>query len=386
MKAVLALADGKYFTGKALGAIGEVSGEVVFNTSMTGYQEILTDPSYHGEIVTMTYPQIGNYGINSEDIESQRPFLSGFVVKESCPFPSNFRAEMSLDQYLKQNNIVGIEGIDTRALVRHIRTAGAQTGIISSTDPDPENLIRKARQAPSIIGRDLVKEVTCSEPYQTDEGVWALKEGYSTAGNNRTLNVVAYDFGIKKNILRNLTSAGCKVTVVPAETPADEILAMEPDGVFLSNGPGDPEPLTYAQENIRRLLGQVPVFGICLGHQLLSIALGGKTYKLKFGHRGGNQPVLDHQRQQVEITAQNHGFAVDDSTLDDQVKITHVNLNDHTVEGIQHSEMPAFSVQYHPESSPGPHDAQYLFKRFIDMMEQHKKKYFRVRRNSDAKA
>jgi len=373
MKAVLALADGKFFTGKSLGAIGEVTGEVVFNTSMTGYQEILTDPSYHGEIVTMTYPQIGNYGINVEDVESRRPFLSGFVVKESCPFPSNFRAEMSLDQYLKQNNIVSIEGIDTRALVRHIRTEGAQTGIISSTDTDPESLIRKARQAPSIIGRDLVKEVTCSEAYQTDEGVWDLEHGYAIAGDARTLNVVAYDFGIKKNILRNLTSAGCKVTVVPAQTKAEEILAMHPDGVFLSNGPGDPEPLTYAQDNIRELLGKTPIFGICLGHQLLSIALGGKTYKLKFGHRGGNQPVLDYQRQQVEITSQNHGFAVDASTLDDQVKISHINLNDQTVEGIKHLAMPAFSVQYHPEASPGPHDAQYLFKRFIDMMEQHKK-------------
>ncbi|MBN1958900.1 MAG: glutamine-hydrolyzing carbamoyl-phosphate synthase small subunit [Desulfuromonadales bacterium] len=372
MKAVLALADGKYFTGTALGAIGEVTGEVVFNTSMTGYQEILTDPSYYGEIVTMTYPQIGNYGVNPEDIESDRPFLSGFVVRESCPFPSNFRSEMSLDQYLRKNNIVSIEGIDTRALVRHIRTAGAQTGIISSTDTDPESLIRKARQAPSIVGRDLVKDVTCREPYGTDQGTWDLENGYAEGPKDRPFNVVAYDFGIKKNILRNLTSAGCQVTVVPAGTTPDKVLALNPDGVFLSNGPGDPEPLTYAQESIRQLLGQVPIFGICLGHQLLSIALGGKTYKLKFGHRGGNQPVLDYQRQQVEITSQNHGFAVDESTLNDQVQITHVNLNDQTVEGIRHLAMPAFSVQYHPEASPGPHDARYLFKRFIDMMEQHK--------------
>ena len=371
MKAVLALADGKYFIGKSLGAVGEVTGEVVFNTSMTGYQEILTDPSYHGEIVTMTYPQIGNYGVNREDLESRRPFLAGFVVKESCPFPSNFRAEMSLDAYLKEQNIVGIEGIDTRALVRHIRTAGAQTGIISSLDTDPDSLIEKARQAPSIVGRDLVREVTCEAPYQMSEEVWKLGEGYRNK-TDFSYNVVAYDYGIKRNILRNLTTAGCNVTVVPADTSADDVLKMNPDGVFLSNGPGDPEPLHYAQENIRQLIGKVPVFGICLGHQLLSIALGGKTYKLKFGHRGGNQPVLDHQRNQVEITAQNHGFAVDQGSLGDQVKITHLNLNDRTVEGIQHQSAPAFSVQYHPEASPGPHDAQYLFHRFIEMMQQHK--------------
>ena len=374
MKAVLALADGKVFCGKALGAIGEVTGEVVFNTSMTGYQEILTDPSYHGEIVTMTYPQIGNYGINPEDVESGRPFLSGFVVKESCPFPSNFRSQMSLDAYLKDNNIVSIEGIDTRALVRHIRTVGAQTGIISSIDTDPESLVEKARQAPSIVGRDLVKEVTCKEPYHSSEGLWALGTGYASANDiDAIYKVVAYDFGIKRNILRNLTSLGCDVTVVPATTSAAEVLAMNPDGVFLSNGPGDPEPLHYAQDNIRQLLGKIPVFGICLGHQLLAIASGGKTYKLKFGHRGGNQPVLDYKRQRVEITSQNHGFAVDEKSLEGQVKVTHINLNDKTVEGIQLLSSPAFSVQYHPEASPGPHDAQYLFERFIAMMKQHKR-------------
>ena len=375
MKAVLALADGKFFVGKALGAVGEVTGEVVFNTSMTGYQEILTDPSYHGEIVTMTYPQIGNYGVNSEDVESRQPFLSGFVVKEACPFPSNFRSEMSLDEYLKKNNIIGIEGIDTRALVRHIRTAGAQTGIISSVDTDPVSLIAKAKAAPSIVGRDLVKEVTCAEPYSHTEEVWQLGEGYKdSSGTDKPYKVVAYDFGIKRNILRNLTSAGCDVTVVPATTSPAEILKMNPDGVFLSNGPGDPEPLVYAQENIRQLLGQVPVFGICLGHQLLSIALGAKTYKLKFGHRGGNQPVLDHKRGQVEITSQNHGFAVDATSLNqDDVQVTHINLNDNTVEGIQHKSIPAFSVQYHPEASPGPHDAKYLFDRFIQMMAENKK-------------
>jgi len=374
MKAILALADGKYFVGKALGASGEVTGEVVFNTSMTGYQEILTDPSYHGEIVTMTYPQIGNCGINPEDVESSRPFLSGFVVKEACPFPSNFRSEMSLDNYLKDNNIVSIEGIDTRALVRHIRTVGAQTGIISSADIDPESLIKKARKAPSIIGRDLVKEVTCSEPYQSSEGLWTLGEGYADCSQTQSpYKVIAYDFGIKRNILRNLSTLGCDVTVVPATTSAEDILEMNPDGVFLSNGPGDPEPLHYAQKNIQKLLGKVPVFGICLGHQLLSIAAGGRTYKLKFGHRGGNQPVLDHKRQQVEITSQNHGFAVDESSLGDDIKVTHINLNDNTVEGIQLLSAPAFSVQYHPEASPGPHDAQYLFERFIDLMKKHKK-------------
>lgn len=374
MKAVLALADGKYFIGKALGAIGEVTGEVVFNTSMSGYQEILTDPSYHGEIVTMTYPQIGNYGVNSEDVESGRPFLSGFVVKEACPFPSNFRSEMSLDAYLKANNIVSIEGIDTRALVRHIRTVGAQTGIISSSDTNPESLIEKARTAPSIVGCDLVQHVTCEKPYVAEEGLWTLGEGYEDPnGVESRYKVVAYDFGIKRNILRNLTSLGCDVTVVPASTPASDVLNMKPDGVFLSNGPGDPEPLEYAQQNIRDLIGKVPLFGICLGHQLLSIAAGGKTYKLKFGHRGGNQPVLDYKRQQVEITSQNHGFAVDENTLSDDIKVTHINLNDNTVEGIQLLSSPAFSVQYHPEASPGPHDAQYLFERFIDLMDEHKK-------------
>ncbi|WP_321371775.1 glutamine-hydrolyzing carbamoyl-phosphate synthase small subunit [uncultured Desulfuromusa sp.] len=374
MKAVLALADGKFFCGKALGAIGEVTGEVVFNTSMTGYQEILTDPSYHGEIVTMTYPQIGNYGINPEDVESGKPFLSGFVVKEACPFPSNFRSQMSLDAYLKDNNIVSIEGIDTRALVRHIRTVGAQTGIISSVDTDPESLVKKAQQAPALVGRDLVQEVTCGQPYQANEGIWSLGSGYAEAsGKGSDYKVVAYDFGIKRNILRNLTTLGCEVTVVPATATAEDVLAMNPDGVFLSNGPGDPEPLHYAQENIRKLLGRVPVFGICLGHQLLAIAAGGSTYKLKFGHRGGNQPVLDYKRQQVEITSQNHGFAVDEKSLQDQVKVTHINLNDNTVEGIELLSSPAFSVQYHPEASPGPHDAQYLFVRFIDMMKQHKR-------------
>ncbi|WP_020676247.1 glutamine-hydrolyzing carbamoyl-phosphate synthase small subunit [Geopsychrobacter electrodiphilus] len=374
MKAILALADGRYFTGRALGAPGEVYGEVVFNTSLAGYQEILTDPSYRGEIVTMTYPQIGNSGINPEDVESRQPFLSAFVVKESCPFPSNWRSTMSLDAYLKAQGIVGIEGIDTRALVRHIRDHGAQTGIVSSVDLDPTSLIEKARRAPTIVGLDLVQEVSCAQQYAWDQGVWHLESGYADGTQiDRPLKVVAFDFGIKQNILRNLTSAGCQVTVVPATTSAETIMKMAPDGVFLSNGPGDPEPITYAQEAIRQLLGQVPIFGICLGHQLLSIALGGKTYKLKFGHRGGNQPVLDYVTGRVAITSQNHGFAVDPLSLGDDVEISHINLNDKTVEGIRHKTYPAFSVQYHPEASPGPHDSHYLFARFIDMINQFKK-------------
>jgi carbamoyl-phosphate synthase small subunit len=372
MKAILALADGRVFHGTALGAQGEVTGEVVFNTSMTGYQEILTDPSYAGEIVTMTYPLIGNYGINLEDVESVRPHLSGFVVKEASDYPSNWRSRMSLDAYLKENGIVGIQGLDTRALVRHIRDRGAQTGIISTVDLDPQSLVEKARRAPSIVGRDLVREVTCKSPYHWSEGPWELERGYVGMERPARYKVVAYDFGIKRNILRNLVASGCDVTVVPAATPAEEVLAMNPDGVFLSNGPGDPEPIVYAQENIRKLLGKKPIFGICLGHQLLSIALGGKTYKLKFGHRGGNQPVRRGDGHEVEITAQNHGFAVDAGSIRDEGVITHINLNDNTVEGLVHKQLPAFSVQYHPEASPGPHDARYLFERFTAMMEKEK--------------
>lgn len=372
MKAILALADGRVFHGRAFGASGEVTGEVVFNTSMTGYQEILTDPSYCGEIVAMTYPQIGNYGINLEDVESSRPFLSGFIVKEACEFPSNWRSRMSLDAYLKENGVVGIQGIDTRALVRHIRDRGAQTGIISSVDLDPQSLVEKARKAPSIVGRDLVREVTCDQPYHWSEGPWKLGEGYGQAEGAPRYKVVAYDFGIKRNILRNLVARGCDVTVVPADTPAEDVLAMKPDGVFLSNGPGDPEPIVYAQENIRKLLGQTPVFGICLGHQLLSLALGGKTYKLKFGHRGGNQPVQRGDDRRVEITSQNHGFAVDAASIQDDAIQTHTNLNDNTVEGLEHKLLPAFSVQYHPEASPGPHDAAYLFEKFTKMMDKAK--------------
>jgi len=374
MKAILALADGRVFNGEALGATGEVTGEVVFNTSMTGYQEILTDPSYAGEIVTMTYPQIGNYGVNREDVESAKPHLRGFVVKESSNIPSNWRCEATLEDYLRENNIVGIQGIDTRALVRHIRDKGAQTGIISTVDLDPESLVDKARTAPSIVGQDLVKTVTCNAPYHWSENVWDLESGYQDAPQTKRFKVVAYDFGIKRNILRNLVSHGCDVTVVPATTTAEQVLEMQPDGVFLSNGPGDPEPIDYAQEAIKGLLGKVPLFGICLGHQLLSLAVGGTTYKLKFGHRGGNQPVRREETRQVEITSQNHGFAVEIGTLPENIEMTHLNLNDNTVEGISHKEYPAYSVQYHPEASPGPHDARYLFGRFMEMMEANKAK------------
>ncbi len=370
MKAALALADGRVFYGRALGASGEISGEVVFNTSMSGYQEILTDPSYHGEIVTMTYPLIGNYGVNREDVESSRPHLSGFVVKEACETPSNWRSEMTLDAYLKENGIIGIAGIDTRALVRHIRDKGAQTGVLSSIDLDADSLVAKAKAAPSIVGQDLVQHVTCNEPYHWKESVWSLEQGYGAPEGKPRFKVVAYDFGIKRNILRNLVARGCDVTVVPASTTAADVLAMQPDGVFLSNGPGDPEPITYAQESIRQLLGKVPLFGICLGHQLLSIALGGRTYKLKFGHRGGNQPVRRGEGHNVEITSQNHGFAVDADSLRDDALVTHINLNDNTVEGLRHKTFPAFSVQYHPEASPGPHDANYLFDDFIKLMEE----------------
>jgi carbamoyl-phosphate synthase small subunit len=372
MKAALALADGRVFFGKALGASGEISGEVVFNTSMTGYQEILTDPSYCGEIVTMTYPLIGNYGINMEDVESWRPHLAGFIVKEAADFPSNWRSRLSLDAYLKEHGIVALQGIDTRALVRHIRDCGAQTGILSTLDTNPESLVAKAKAAPSIVGRDLVREVSCKEPYHWTEGTWDLENGYQAGQGSSRFRVIAYDFGIKRNILRNLVGSGCDVTVVPADFPAAKVLALRPDGVFLSNGPGDPEPITYAQENIRHLLGKVPLFGICLGHQLLSIALGGKTFKLKFGHRGGNQPVRRGDGHCIEITSQNHGFAVEPGSIRDKAVVTHINLNDNTVEGLHHSELPAFSVQYHPEASPGPHDARYLFAEFIQMMERHK--------------
>jgi carbamoyl-phosphate synthase small subunit len=370
-KAILALSDGLVFEGHSFGAEGEASGEVVFNTSMTGYQEILTDPSYKGQIVTMTYTQIGNYGVNSEDVESVRPYVEGFIVKEYLDIPSNWRMKKSLHQYLSENGIVGIQGIDTRALTRHLRDFGAQPGVISTKDADPASAVAKAKRLPKMSGLDLAKDVTCKKPYVWDEGDWDIACGYGKKPAPR-YKVVAYDYGIKRNILRLLTQACCDVTVVPATMPAEEVLAMNPDGVFLSNGPGDPEPVTYAIENIRKILGKKPVFGICLGQQLLGLALGGRTYKLKFGHHGGNQPIMDLTTRKVEIAAENHGFAVDMESVKDQVVLTHVNLNDNTCEGFRHKTFPAFSVQYHPEASPGPHDSRYLFQRFIDMMEKYK--------------
>jgi len=372
-KAILALADGMVFEGYSFGAEGEASGEVVFNTSMTGYQEILTDPSYKGQIVTMTYTQIGNYGVNDEDVESAQPFVEGFIVKEYIDLPSNWRMKKSLHEYLREHGIVGIQGIDTRALTRHTRDFGAQPGVITTTDTEPSSVVKKAKALPVMSGLDLVKDVTCKKPYTWDQSDWDLKTGYGKKTLSPRYHVVAYDYGIKRNILRLLTSAGCDVTVVPATMPAEEVLDLNPDGVFLSNGPGDPEPVTYAIENIKKILGKKPIFGICLGQQLLGIALGGKTYKLKFGHHGGNQPIMDLSTRRVEIAAENHGFAVDLETVKDKVVMTHMNLNDKTCEGIQHKTLPAFSVQYHPEASPGPHDSRYLFKRFVDMMEKNKR-------------
>jgi carbamoyl-phosphate synthase small subunit len=373
--AILALADGTVFRGRAFGAVGEAAGELVFNTSMTGYQEILTDPSYEGQLVAMTYPQIGNVGVNREDVESRRPYVRGFVVREYRHAPSNWRAEQPLGDYLAAHGIPGIEGIDTRALVRHLRDHGAQEAVLSTADLDAERLVRRAKDTPSLVGRDLVREVTCREPYDWSEGPWRLGGTRTLAqitaeSGKAPLRVVAYDFGIKQNILRKLVEVGCAVHVVPADTPASQVLAMKPDGVFLSNGPGDPDAVAGARENVAALLGNVPVFGICLGHQILGLALGGRTYKLKFGHHGGNQPVKDLLTDKVEITAQNHGFAVDPESLAGRAKVTHINLNDRTVEGLEVEGQPTFSVQYHPEASPGPHDAAYLFRRFVDRMER----------------
>jgi len=360
MKAILALEDGRIFVGCAFGAEGEVFGEVVFNTSLSGYQEILTDPSYAGQIVVMTYPHIGNYGINREDEESGRPYVQGFVAREFSRFTSNWRALESIDGYLKRHGIVSISEVDTRALVRHLRTRGAMRGVLSTIDPDPESLAARAREAPAMSGLDLASSVTCRSPY-----FWPDPP---PTGIDR-FRVVAYDFGIKRTILASLVRSGCNVRVVPAGTGAEEILALRPDGVFLSNGPGDPAPLGYAIDNVRRLLGKMPIFGICLGHQIMGLALGGRTYKLKFGHRGANQPVKRVMTGQVEITAQNHGFAVDADSLNlRRVEPTHFNLNDGTLEGIRHLQVPAFSVQYHPEASPGPHDSQYLFTEFKRLM------------------
>lgn len=373
-KATLVIEDGTVFEGSSFGAEGEAYGEVVFNTSMTGYQEILTDPSYNGQIVTMTYPEIGNYGVNPEDIESRKPFLKGFVVKEYWETPSNWRSQGSLSAYLSDNGVVGIEGIDTRELTRLIRTKGAQKAVISTIDEDPDSLLRKVRSSQGIVGIDLVTEVSCDEPYfwDTGTGVW---RPYHESGDKvkEKYKVVAYDFGLKHNILRKLTDHGCQVTTVPSRTPPHEVLSMEPDGIFLSNGPGDPAAVSYAIESVNTLLGKKPIFGICLGHQILSLAMGGRTFKLKFGHRGANQPVKDLKTGKVEITSQNHGFAVDGDSLGKDVEVTHINLNDNTVEGVRHTKHPAFSVQYHPEASPGPHDSSYLFQEFIESMKENRK-------------
>jgi carbamoyl-phosphate synthase small subunit len=357
MKALIALEDGRIFEGKSFGAGGECYGEVVFNTGMTGYQEVLTDPSYKGQIVTMTYPLIGNYGVNDEDSESRGLWLEGFVINELSKISSNWRSTTDLDSYLKQHNIMGVQGIDTRALTRHIRTAGAMKAVISTDDMDTSSLIKKAVASPGLVGIDLVTGVTCDKPY-------------TIPGQNGP-EVVVLDFGVKYSILNQLRDAGCNVTVVPANTTADEILGYDPDGVLLSNGPGDPAAVKYAIDTTRALLSRktLPIFGICLGQQILGLALGGDTFKLKFGHHGENHPVKDLFTGKIDITVQNHGFCVDIDSLDkNEVEITHINLNDNTLEGMRHKRLPVFSVQFHPEAGPGPHDARYLFGRFVEMM------------------
>ena len=376
--AVLALEDGRTFNGRAAGACTRRGGEVVFNTSLTGYQEVFSDPSYSGQIVCLTYPHIGNVGTNLEDQESSRPFIEALIVREFSPLASNWRSTETAQHYLERHRIPVIWDLDTRALVRHIRRVGALRSVVSTDGTPSEQLIQEARSLPSMSGLELASRVSCAKPYGWDEGSIlapsAPKEP-KQAVNKKELTrfrVVAYDFGIKQNILRLLVDSYCDVQIVPARTPADEVMAMKPDGVFLSNGPGDPEPVTYGVENIRKLLGRVPIFGICLGHQLCGLALGGRTYKLKFGHHGSNHPVKNIHTGHIEITAQNHGFAVDPDSLPERdVEITHVNLNDYTNEGMRHRSLPLFSVQYHPEASPGPHDSQYLFRRFTEMMTEH---------------
>ncbi len=359
MIAKLALENGTIFTGESFGATGETAGEIVFNTSMIGYQEILTDPSYCGQIVTMTYPHIGNYGINPEDVESSKPQVAGFVVREYSKFYSNFRATESLGDYLKRYNIVGIENIDTRKLTRIIRTTGAMNAVISTAELDDASLVKKAKEFPSMSGLDLAKVVTTKTQYR-----------FATNGiSDNKYKVVAYDFGIKTNILRKLHERGCGITLVPANFSAEEVLKLNPDGVFLSNGPGDPAAVTYAIENVKKLIGRKPIFGICLGHQILALAAGAKTFKLKFGHRGANHPVKNLLNETVEVTSHNHGFAVDPDSLPSDYEVTHIDLNDNILEGFRHKTLPVFCVQYHPEASPGPHDSDYLFDDFMSIME-----------------
>ena len=391
MKAILALADGTIYEGEHFGAAGKSSGEVVFNTSMTGYQEILTDPSYSGQIVTMTYPLIGNYGCNDVDIESTVPQVEGFVVREYSAHYSNWRSRRSLGTYLEENGVIGIHGVDTRALTKRLRVHGVMNGVLSTENYDVKQLVAKAQAWRGLIGVDLVQRVTCPSPYMwKDSNPYQFAFAHSDSPNHQSgahltnnfdsssvgvvpepqFRVIAMDFGIKHNILRQLTQHGCQVQVVPAHTSSEEILAANPDGIFLSNGPGDPDAVEYAIETIKRLIGRKPIFGICLGHQLLGLAFGGNRYKLKFGHRGANQPVKRLETDSVEITAQNHGFCVDIDSLPNSVEVTHINLNDQTLEGIRHTEYPVFAVQYHPEASPGPHDASYLFKQFTDLMKR----------------
>jgi len=378
MRALLALEDGRIFEGESFGATGTEVGEICFNTSMTGYQEVLTDPSYRGQIVAMTYPLIGNYGTNATDQESMRPHVRGFVIEELSQLPSNWRAEESLDDYLKRWKVAGVQGIDTRALTRHLRSRGAMKACLTTEKMSPEEAITKAVEGEGVIGMDYVREVTTPTIFQwdpTDElsRPWSL----ATADEAPRLppiryRIVAFDYGMKRNILRSLRQHGFGVTVVPATTTADEVLALNPDGIFLSNGPGDPEALPYAHETVRSLIGHKPIFGICLGHQVLGFAFGGRTFKLKFGHRGGNQPVKDLRSGKVAITSQNHGFAVDPESLPPEIEVTHVNLNDNTVEGMRHKTLPVFSVQYHPEAAPGPHDAEYFFEQFGELIKNGK--------------
>ena len=375
MQAILALEDGRIFRGKGYGAKAECYGEVVFNTSLTGYQEIFTDPSYAGQIVVLTNPQIGNYGTNPEDNEAVRPFIEGLVVREFSAISSNWRSQQTADEYLERFNIPVIADIDSRALVRHLRTHGVMRGVISLIESDTDKLVAKARSIPKMDGTDLARVVSTKQRYSWNQGpvVAYAQQPAKEVDPESALHVVAYDYGIKQNILRMLVDQGCHVTVVPAETSAEDVLALKPDGVFLSNGPGDPEPVKYAHESIRNLAGKTPIFGICLGHQLVGLALGGKTYKLKFGHHGGNHPVRQERTGKIEITAHNHNFAVDpDSMKQSEVEMTHFDLNDGTLEGLRHRTIPLFTVQYHPEASPGPHDSHYLFGDFVKMMKEWK--------------